>query len=275
MLINKMIKENFPEDPIVAEEDASELRKSENLEILREVTQYVQEFIPNATPNEVCSWIDLSVSRPKGRFWTLDPIDGTKGFLRGDQYAIALALIEEGEVQIGLLACPNLYVEKDQSDRKRGCLFVGIRGGGAFEMEMEGRERRYLSVSKVDRIEEAVIIESVEPDHTDHLTHQKISKELNILKPPILMDSQAKYGIVARGEATIYIRVPSPSDPNYIEKIWDHAAGMIIAEEAGGKVTDILGNPLDFSCGIRLEKNRGVLVTNRVIHDLILKALKH
>ena len=42
------------------------------------------------------------------RFWTLDPIDGTKGFLRGDQYVVALALVVKGEVQIGALACPNL-----------------------------------------------------------------------------------------------------------------------------------------------------------------------
>jgi len=89
------------------------------------------------------------------------------------------------------------------------------------------------------------------------------------------MDSQAKYGIVARGEATVYIRVPSPSDPHYREKIWDHAAGALIAKEAGGKVTDILGRPLDFSCGLRLEKNRGILVTNGVLHETILKVLEN
>jgi 3'(2'), 5'-bisphosphate nucleotidase len=88
------------------------------------------------------------------------------------------------------------------------------------------------------------------------------------------MDSQAKYGIVARGEATLYLRVPSPSEPGYKENVWDHAAGSIIAEEAGGKVTDTLGNALDFSSGIRMERNDGILVTNGILHDVVLKALK-
>jgi 3'(2'), 5'-bisphosphate nucleotidase len=88
------------------------------------------------------------------------------------------------------------------------------------------------------------------------------------------MDSQAKYGIVARGEATIYLRVPSPSEKDYREKIWDHAAGSIIAEEAGGKVTDVLGRPLDFSCGAKMKKNQGVIVTNGILHDVVLEALR-
>jgi 3'(2'), 5'-bisphosphate nucleotidase len=88
------------------------------------------------------------------------------------------------------------------------------------------------------------------------------------------MDSQAKYGILARGEVTLYLRVPSPAEPGYKEKIWDHAAGAIIAEEAGGRVTDILGRPLDFSSGIKMEKNHGILVTNGMLHDIVLKALE-
>ena len=116
--------------------------------------------------------------------------------------------------------------------------------------------------------------ESVEPDHADHLFHQRLAKKLNISNPSLRMDSQAKYGIVARGEATLYLRVPSPSEPGYKENIWDHAAGSIIAEEAGGKVTDILGHPLDFSCGIKMDKNHGILVSNGILHDVVLKALE-
>jgi 3'(2'), 5'-bisphosphate nucleotidase len=88
------------------------------------------------------------------------------------------------------------------------------------------------------------------------------------------MDSQAKYGILARGEVTLYLRVPSAAEPGYKENIWDHAAGSIIAEEAGGKVTDTLGRPLDFSSGIKMEKNQGVLVSNGILHGVVLKALE-
>ena len=88
------------------------------------------------------------------------------------------------------------------------------------------------------------------------------------------MDSQAKYGVVARGEAVFYLRIPSPSEPGYYEKIWDHAAGSIITEEAGGKITDALGKPLDFSCGIRMESNDGIVVTNGILYEAVLGALR-
>lgn len=273
-IICKQIKETFPEDLLVAEENSQELRRPDHLNILRQVTDYVSEFFPGVSPDEVCSWIDLSSHSVKSRFWTLDPIDGTKGFLRGDQYAIALALIENGLIQLGLMACPNLYMDKDRPDEKRGCLFLALRGKGAFQMGLEGKGRQTLMVSRVSRPEEASFTESVEPDHADHQTHLKIASKLGIILPPLKMDSQAKYGIVARGEATFYLRIPSPSEPDYKEKIWDHAAGAILAEEAGGKVTDLAGKSLDFSCGIRLEKNHGILVSNGILHEVILKALE-
>ena len=273
-IICKFIKEKFPNDIIVAEEDSTDLRKPVYSKVLQQVTNYVNEFIPGSSPEKVCSWIDYSSHFTKDRFWALDPIDGTKGFLRGDQYAIALALIENGSAKLGFMACPNLYVDKEEPRGKRGCLFFALRGMGSFQMDLEGKQKQTLSVSKVQNPTEALFTESVEPDHADHLFHQRLAQQLNILRPSLRMDSQAKYGIVARGEATLYLRVPSPSEPGYKENVWDHAAGSIIAEEAGGKVTDTLGNPLDFSSGIRMERNHGIVVTNGILHDVILKALK-
>jgi 3'(2'), 5'-bisphosphate nucleotidase len=238
------------------------------------VTDYVNTFIPTASSKEVCSWIDFSSNAITERFWTLDPIDGTKGFLRADQYAIALALIENKVVTLGILACPNLYVDMQQPLGEKGCLFVAVKGKGSIQMDLKGVSKRTISVSKIKNSSEATMTESVEPDHADHLFHQRLAKKLNISKPSLRMDSQAKYGMVARGEVTLYLRVPSPSEPGYRENIWDHAAGSIIAEEAGGMVTDILGHPLDFSCGIKMEKNHGVLVSNGILHDMVLKALK-
>jgi 3'(2'), 5'-bisphosphate nucleotidase len=273
-IICKFMKERFPNDLIVAEEDSCELRKSAYSKTLEQVTRYVRDFIPDASPEKVCSWIDYSSGFKEGRFWTLDPIDGTKGFLRGDQYAIALALIEDGVVKLGVMGCPNLYVDKDKPYAKRGVLFFSLRGKGSFQMDLEGSQKMRLSVSRVEDPSEASLTESVEPDHADHLFHQRLAKKLNISKPSLRMDSQAKYGIVARGEATFYLRVPSPSEPEYKENIWDHAAGSIIAEEAGGKVTDTLGNALDFSSGIKMERNHGIVVSNGILHEIILKALK-
>jgi len=273
-IICKMVRERFPNDTIVAEEDSKELRRPNHSNILEQVTHYVRAFSPNASSKEVCSWIDFSSNSVSDRFWALDPIDGTKGFLRGDQYAIALALIEEGVVTLGVLACPDLYVDIRQPSGERGVLFIALKGKGSAQLDRHGLNKRNISVSKVKNPSGAIITESVEPDHADHLTHQRLAQKLNISKPSLRMDSQAKYGILARGEVTLYLRVPSPSEPGYKENIWDHAAGAIIAEEAGGRVTDILGRPLDFSCGVKMVKNHGILVSNGMLHDVVLKALE-
>ncbi len=272
-IICKYIKTDFPDVSILAEENSLELRKPDNAPILEQVTHYVNTFIPNSSPAEICSWIDSGSKLNDKNFWALDPIDGTKGFLRGDQYAIALAYIEDGHVQMGVMACPNLYVDKEKPFDKKGCIFFAVRGRGSIQMEMFSGNKKVLSVMKVKNPEEASFTESYEPEHSDHLLHKKIAQRLNISAPSLKMDSQAKYGIVARGEATFYLRIPLSHYQDYKEKVWDHAAGSIIIEEAGGKVTDILGKALDFSCGARLEKNHGILVSNGILHEIILKVI--
>jgi len=273
-VICKLIRERFPNDTIVAEEDSKELRRPDHSKILDQVTTYVNAFIPVSSSNEVCSWIDFSSNTVADRFWALDPIDGTKGFLRGDQYAIALALVEDGMVRLGILACPNLYLDTANPLGEKGCVFLALRGKGSVQLDKNGSNPRAISVHKVKNPSEATVTESVEADHADHLTHRRLAERLNITKPSVRMDSQAKYGILARGEVTLYLRVPSSAELGYKENIWDHAAGAIIAEEAGGKVTDILGRPLNFSCGVKMVKNHGILVSNGVLHELVLKALE-
>ncbi len=86
------------------------------------------------------------------------------------------------------------------------------------------------------------------------------------------MDSQAKYAVVARGEADIYLRLPTRAD--YREKIWDHAAGALLVTEAGGVVTDIAGRPLEFHHGRELTANRGVIVTNGCLHSQVIDAVR-
>jgi 3'(2'), 5'-bisphosphate nucleotidase len=85
------------------------------------------------------------------------------------------------------------------------------------------------------------------------------------------MDSQCKYAAVARGEADIYLRLPTRKD--YQEKIWDHAAGWLVVTEAGGRVTDVGGKPLDFTKGRTLRDNRGVVATNGPLHDRVVRVV--
>jgi 3'(2'), 5'-bisphosphate nucleotidase len=185
-----------------------------------------------------------------------------------------LALIEKGEVTLGVLACPNLYVDIGRPEGKKGCLFLAVKGKGAVQMDMAGANKQPLSVSRIKDLSGALFTESVEADHSDHRFHRRIARKLNISNPPLRMDGQVKYGIVARGEAVLYLRIPAPSEQGFKENIWDHAAGVLMAEEAGGKVTDAFGRPLDFTFGITLSKNYGIVVTNGILHDRVLNALR-
>jgi 3'(2'), 5'-bisphosphate nucleotidase len=287
----------FPDDPVVAEETSVGLRAPDQAAMLRHVTGYVRQSLPEATAGDVCTWIDYGGAAPGPRFWTLDPVDGTKGFLRGEQYAVALALIVDGQVQLGALACPNLPLDLAWPGGPRGVVFMAVRGQGAqmsllpspdpptigvgqvspeasFGLEDDAGSTWPISVAPLDDPSDARFVESVESGHADHAAHASLALALGITRDSVPLDSQAKYGAVARGDAAIYLRLPSPESPHYREKIWDHAAGALIVEEAGGRVTDALGSDLDFNQGRRLEKNRGVVASNGYLHAAILNAIK-
>jgi 3'(2'), 5'-bisphosphate nucleotidase len=161
----------------------------------------------------------------------------------------------------------------DEPEGHRGVIFLAVRGGGVVQMTLEGNDAFPINVSSPDAGRGIRFCESFEPGHANHEAHQRIGGELGVVEPPIRIDSQAKYGIVARGDASIYLRLPSRRTPDYREKAWDHAAGAILVEEAGGRVTDLYGKPLDFTLGHRLENNTGVIATNGHLHDQVLEVL--
>ncbi|MBE9076247.1 3'(2'),5'-bisphosphate nucleotidase [Romeria aff. gracilis LEGE 07310] len=268
-VVCKTLRELFPNDPIVAEEDAAELKTAAMAKPLQQVSQYVQAIIPEATPETVTRWIDYGNGSVGPRYWTLDPIDGTKGFLRNDQYAVALALVEAGEIKVGVLACPALTIGDTT-----GILFIAVRGAGAVMQPLSGGSAQSIQVAASIDWAHFRFVESVESGHGNQEQQSAIAQAAGITADSLRMDSQAKYGAVAAGEAVLYLRLPSPKSPDYREKIWDHAAGVIVVEEAGGRVTDMTGRPLDFSQSAKLVNNRGVVVSNGEIHDKVLAALQ-
>jgi 3'(2'), 5'-bisphosphate nucleotidase len=272
-LVCHYLKAHLPEAVIVGEEDSTELKQPENSEKLAQVTSYVQRFLSGATSEEVCAWIDAGNGQVSDSFWTLDPIDGTKGFLRNDQYAVALAFIEAGEVKVAALACPVLPVSLDQSQAEVGVVFAAVRGEGAAMAPLDSEGFTPIQVTPASDVERLRFAESVESGHSDHALQQAIAQAAGISRPSLRMDSQAKYGVVARGDAALYLRLPSPKSPDYRENIWDHAAGTLIVEEAGGRVTDMHGQPLDLASDYKMRHNRGVVVSNGIIHEAVLQAL--
>ncbi|MFC1821362.1 3'(2'),5'-bisphosphate nucleotidase [Thermodesulfobacteriota bacterium] len=272
-LICKIISETFPSASIIAEEDASTLRKPANRSLLIQVTGYLKRVIQGVTPEQVLSWIGRGQGEVKDRFWVLDPVDGTKGFLRGGQYAVALALIEGKTVKLGCLGCPELPLKMAAIHQKKGMLFSAVRGEGSCMRAFGDTREDPLEVYQKDQLSDLISVESFEASHSDQSGQEAVARSLGLKLPPVRMDSQAKYGVVARGEAVLYLRLPSPESADYREKIWDHAAGSLIVEEAGGRVTDTAGYPLDFSQVPEMRKNRGLVVSNGKIHDKVLAAL--
>jgi 3'(2'), 5'-bisphosphate nucleotidase len=272
-VICKALAEAFPNDPIVGEEDAQELREPANAALMDSVVTQVANARTGATQNDVLSWIDRGGATPDNqtkRFWTLDPIDGTKGFLRAEQYAIALAFIEDGQVVLGVLGCPNLSAT-DSEDK--GILMAAELGKGTTSLPLNaatdtGTPAR---VSNIQDTAKARFCESVESAHSNQSDAALVAQALGITAEPLRMDSQAKYAAVARGEASIYLRLPTSTD--YREKIWDHAAGSIVVQQAGGTVTDAFGKPLDFTQGRTLQNNRGIIATNGKTHDQVVNAV--
>jgi 3'(2'), 5'-bisphosphate nucleotidase len=271
-IICKILSESFPHDPIVAEEDAAVLSQPEMADYLAQATSHLQTVLPEATSEAVIRWISCGNGQVGQRYWTLDPIDGTKGFLRGEQYAVALALIEDGEVKVGALACPALSVASCPSES--GSLLVAVRGQGATIAPLATGEAQPIRVVGSDDATNFRFVESVESGHGDHTQQEAVAKAIGITTDSLRMDSQAKYAVVACGQAALYLRLPSPKTPDYREKIWDHAAGVIVVEEAGGKVTDMHGRPLNFSLDYQLLENQGVVVSNGDCHDQVLAALR-
>lgn len=269
-----IVGDAFPGDSIVGEEDSHALREGENARHLAAVTRFVSDVgaMAGSPPDAqtVCGWIDRGNGEAMGRYWVLDPIDGTKGFLRNAQYAIALALIDNGEVQWGFLGCPAFPY-----DGGKGLLFVAQRGAGTEVLALDGTPLPPLvEVSQERDPANARMAESVVAAHTNHGFGYELKKSLGMTGESVKMDSQAKYAAVASGQAEIYLRAPNSRTPDYRERIWDHAAGSLVVEEAGGTVTDIYGRPLDWNQGRRLESNVGIVATNGHIHDTVIAAIR-
>ncbi len=270
-LVSMLLQEAFPGDPIVAEEESSELALPGNEALRETVFEAVELVLPGRGPREIVEAVARACSAGgrAGRFWVLDPIDGTKGFLRGDQYAIALALVEDGRCVLGVLGCPNLPADLAHPDGERGSLFVAVSGQGATSWSLSQETEEPIHVADPKNSSDAVLCESYESAHSSHDQAARIALKLGIMRPPVRIDSQCKYAVVARGDAAIYLRLPSKG---YSEKIWDHAAGSILVTEAGGRVTDLWGRPLDFGGGQYLPEP-GVIATCGKIHDSVVEAV--
>lgn len=196
--------------------------------------------------------------------WTLDPIDGTKGFLRGGQYAVCLALLIDARVELGVIGCPNLpsipptppssslntstsIVTSDDTSANpggTGVLFVAVRGHGAHQLPLFSpatpSQPPFATSGPLNMpclaLHELSFLESFEKAHAALDTNSRVAARLGVRAGPMRMDSQAKYAALVRGDGGggVYLRLPVAGGGRggeaggYQEKIWVrpfHSAG--------------------------------------------------
>jgi 3'(2'), 5'-bisphosphate nucleotidase len=284
-LVAHRLSDAFPDDPIVAEEDAAALRAPTGQRVLESVLASVRHILPDLDASRVLDLIDRGRAATAERFWALDPVDGTQGFVRGDQYVVALALIVRGQVAVGVIGCPALdsvappngrgeppvpLIEQDANHI--GWIACAIRGRGARSTSLCQEAFSPLHASSCRDPRAARVLRSFEAAHIDFARFNAIVETLGVRTPPVLMDSQAKHAVIAAGGADLLVRVPATK--TFRDKIWDQAAGSLIIEEAGGRVTDLNGVPLDFGAGRLLTGNEGVVASNGLLHDAVLDTIQ-
>jgi 3'(2'), 5'-bisphosphate nucleotidase len=235
---------------------------------------------------------------PSGKHWILDPVDGTLGFVRGDQYAIALALMDEGDLKVGVMGCPNMPKSGDVLEFEtsytygfsprlvskmlagdslgwyKGCIFTAVRGHGAYMFPTDPSlkiDPLQVSVSDAFDPRKAKFTEPVMKANSSQGFTAAVATNLGIESKPLRIYSQVKYGSVARADADVFMKFPKAG---YQEKIWDHAAGVILVEEAGGRVSDAGGAPLNFAGGRFIENlDRGIIAASSALHERLLDAV--
>ncbi len=268
--------------PILGEEQATILRDPGHAALRGAVVEAVRPVWPDASTRAVLDAIDGAGAEPTDDgYWTVDPIDGTRGFVRGGQYAVCLAWIVGGQPQLALLGCPNLPQSIDPSSDSP---VVEIDPGGTLMVAEAGQPLRWGPATRplpplhtveppsTTRPGPVVVTHSVESRHSRLDDMARLLEALPdrvVIRPA---DSQAKYGMVARGQAHAYLRIPA--DRQRHELIWDHAPGWLVATTAGMRVTDLRGDALDFRPGARLVNNYGVVCAHPALHGSLLREIE-
>ena len=187
----------------------------------------------------------------KETIWIVDPLDGTSDFIdKTGEFTVMIALIQNQKPVLGVIAWPTEKI-----------LFVGQKNYGAFRYSDNKWER--IFVTKTSELSKCRTIGS---------RHHLSDKEKDFIEKIGIKDftsigSSLKVGKISSGEAEAYITTTNKM------KEWDTAASYCLITEAGGKMTDMLGNELTYN-NKNVHHQNGILVTNGLIHDKILEEFK-
>ena len=294
-LLVAAIHHAFPDDLIIGEESADALRA--NKEAAAKVWDLVSStrlddeqsesllYAPKSI-DEMLSLIDIggkATQSGTGRVWTLDPIDGTLTFLKGTHYAVSLVLLEDGQQKVAVTGCPHVTLEKNsisesEFDRQgTGYLVSAVKGHGIHIRSLSSGSlsaaRRVEKLKGPKQLSDLLITASTSGSGPVPNVSIAINKNLGTTNPLVdIYSAQLKYVALALGFCDVMLRVKR-SFPAGAAYIWDHAGGMLLFEEVGGKVTDLSGKPIDLTAGRQTSRNYGLVAAPADIHSAVLKAV--
>ncbi|KAI5362813.1 Putative inositol monophosphatase [Septoria linicola] len=292
-LLTSAVHAVFPSDNFLAEESADDLRQNEALldkvwELSEDCKSAFEANTPSlATPAskdkllECLDWGGKRERSDEGRTWVFDPIDGTATFLKGQQYAINCAFLVDGREEIGIIGCPNVVLDSSTISEEvidkdgLGLMIYAVRGEGTFVRPMQANGQ-LAAATKLERHGESVSLDQLIWSDCSTYTstilelHKQIAAKLNTPWPGVnLFSSLMKYASLGLGRSHIVVRIFRFT--SWRSNMWDHAGGVLIYEEAGGKVTDLEGKPIDFATGRKMAANYGLVCAPTSVHADILQ----
>lgn len=285
-LLIDTLRAAFPGDAFVGEEDSDLLRRDAALRS-RVYELFSSTAASAASVDDMLDLIDLGgrgVGGPEGRFWVMDPVDGTAAFLRGQQYAVSLALVQDGCQVVGVLACPNLKLDRDGrvsessvDARGLGIMLSAVRGHGVdlFTLPASPDDSPPPVPRRLPRLEPPPTLSRTHlvDCHLNPPSSRAVMRQLATrLGAPFpgtdVWSSHVRYVALVLGGGHALVRIPAGSRRSSC--IWDHAGAQLIYAEVGGTATDLDGGAIDFGAGRYLSRNRGLVVAHADIHPRIL-----
>jgi len=248
--IVSQLKEHFPNDEIIAEE--------ENIELIDARTEYLIGQCFNELRLEKLKNIKENLGfrgKSSNRQWTVDPIDGTIGYQKGLSYAIGLGFMIKTIPKLCVIAVPNYKKEPL-------AIFTAQEGQGS-QVSYDNKNFIPISVSQNKNIYNIHFCHSL---HYDQPWVLNFAKKIGV-KNFIQIDSMAKFCMVADGTADLYIK---PLDIAH-SSTWDFLPGDLIVREAGGDVTDLNGKRLKFKKEKCLWTAPGIIASNGTLQKKILE----
>lgn len=290
LLLCSAVRAAFPHDALVGEENADALREDEGLaarvwELLASAGAGDDVALPRSR-GEMLDLLDdagRGEGGREGRFWVMDPIDGTATFVRGGHYAVSLALVQDGREVVGVLGCPNLgagggrIVEGEVDGDSWGVMFSAVRGQGATKRAIaEGSLAEGFAVSRGDvprDLSGLHFVDSLVSKSWDSDTAGKVAGAFGAVYPSTdVFSSHVRYAALIAGGGHVQLRIPKDRQKKVY--IWDHAGSQLIFTEAGGKMTDLRGQEVDFGAGRELSNNWGLIMADEAVHGVVLAKVR-